>query len=359
MLGDAGVDQPRPECVTELVRGDGDRLAGFVMQTDDALPVSELLGEVAVRVGPGAVVVAGDAGEQPRAARWPPLADVVLLGSDRRRGLGAERDQLLSPDLDGFEAQAGPAAAVGQHRVEREAACVPAAQPGLHDHHDQVAGSGARDLREGLIGLQLCHDELGDEPGDLLMVERELFDVDGRAGSQAWQPAMTVAGLEEHPDHRQGQCSGGRRVSLGDQPGHVVLQDCPGDSAGAGGLRLVRSEEPGEPGKRERPGVYGRERASGRQAEPGPALDRVTEPLLADSAETCRAASAAGGDAQAAGVPVVRRPLAVEDGCLAVNHRKARLVLHGRCGAAHRASSCCQTPVRRSASRMSAASRWT
>jgi len=25
------------------------------------------------------------------------------------------------------------------------------------------------------------------------MVERELFDVDGRAGSQAWQPAMTVA----------------------------------------------------------------------------------------------------------------------------------------------------------------------
>ena len=62
----------------------------------------------------------------------------------------------------------------------------------------------------------------------------------------------------------------------------------------------------------ERPGVYGRERASGRQAEPGPALDRVTEPLLADSAETCRAAPAPGGDAQAAGIPVVRRPLAVE-----------------------------------------------
>src|SRR5207245_799823 len=101
-------------------------------------------------VGPGAVVVAGDAGEQPRAARRPVLADVVLLGPDRRRSLGAERDQLLSPDLDGLEAQAGPAAAVSEHWVEREAACVPAAQPGLHDDHDEVTGGGERDLREGL-----------------------------------------------------------------------------------------------------------------------------------------------------------------------------------------------------------------
>src|SRR5437667_6046432 len=69
VLGDAGVDQPGPESVTELVGGDSDRLAGFVVQANDALPVSELLGEGAVRVGPGAVVVAGDAGEQPRAAR--------------------------------------------------------------------------------------------------------------------------------------------------------------------------------------------------------------------------------------------------------------------------------------------------
>jgi hypothetical protein len=69
VLGDAGVELPGPESVTELVGGDSDRLAGFAVQANDALPVSELLGEGAVRVGPGAVVVAGDAGEQPRAAR--------------------------------------------------------------------------------------------------------------------------------------------------------------------------------------------------------------------------------------------------------------------------------------------------
>ena len=88
---------PGPESVTELVGGDSDRLAGFAVQANDALPVSELLGEGAVRVGPGAVVVAGDAGEQPRAARWPVLADVVLLGPDRRCSLRAERDQLMTP----------------------------------------------------------------------------------------------------------------------------------------------------------------------------------------------------------------------------------------------------------------------
>ena len=146
VLRDAGVDQPCPECVTELVTGHGDRLPGLVAQVDDALPAPELLDEGAVRVRPGAVVVAGHAGEQPGTACWPALAHVVLLGSDRRRGLGAERDQLLSPDLDGLEPQAGPAAAVGEHRVEREVARVPAAQPRLDQDDHEVAGGGVRDL---------------------------------------------------------------------------------------------------------------------------------------------------------------------------------------------------------------------
>ena len=110
VLGDAAVDEPCPEGVAELVTGHRDRLAGLVAQADDALPAPELLAEGAVRVGLGAVVVAGDPGEQPRAARRPVLADVLLLGADRRRGLGAERDQLLGPDLGGLEAQARPAA---------------------------------------------------------------------------------------------------------------------------------------------------------------------------------------------------------------------------------------------------------
>jgi len=175
---------PRSQRVAELVPGHGDRLPGFVVQADDALPVRELFGEGAVRVGLGAVVVAGDPGEQPRAAARPALAHVVLLRGDGRRGSGAERDQLLSVDLDGLEPQAGPAAAVGEHGVEREVARVPAAQPGLDQHDHQVAGGGVRDLRDGFTGFQLCHHELGDEPGDLVMVEGKFFDVDGRGGGQ-------------------------------------------------------------------------------------------------------------------------------------------------------------------------------
>jgi hypothetical protein len=125
-----------------------------------------------------------------------------LLGADRRRGFGAERDQLLGPDLDGLEPQARPAAAVGEHRVEREGARVPAAQPGLDHDHDEVAGRQVRDLRDGLIGFQLGHHVLGDKPGDLVVVEGEFPGVDGRAGGKARKPAMAVAGLEEHPDHR-------------------------------------------------------------------------------------------------------------------------------------------------------------
>ena len=48
MLGDAGVDRPRSRRVAELVPGHGDRLPGFVVQADDALPVRQLFGEGAV-----------------------------------------------------------------------------------------------------------------------------------------------------------------------------------------------------------------------------------------------------------------------------------------------------------------------
>ena len=65
-----------------------------------------------------------------------------------------------------------------------EVARVPAAQPGLDQDDHQVAGGGVRDLRDGFTGFQLCHHELGDEPGDLVVVEGKFFDVDGRGGGQ-------------------------------------------------------------------------------------------------------------------------------------------------------------------------------
>jgi hypothetical protein len=85
---------------------------------------------------------------------------------------------------------------------------IPAAEPGLDHDDDEVAGRQVRDLRDGLIGFQPGHHVFGDEPGDVVVVEGELPDVDGRAGSQAREPAVAVAGFEEHPDHRQRQGPG-------------------------------------------------------------------------------------------------------------------------------------------------------
>ena len=57
VLGDAGVDQPGPDRVAELVGVDAHRLAGLVVHADAALPAAELTREAAVGVGPGAVGV--------------------------------------------------------------------------------------------------------------------------------------------------------------------------------------------------------------------------------------------------------------------------------------------------------------
>jgi hypothetical protein len=70
------------------------------------------------------------------------LPDVLLLGTDRGGGLRAERDQQLGADLGGLEPQARPSGAVVENGVERQGAGVAAAQPGLDQHHYQVAGGG-------------------------------------------------------------------------------------------------------------------------------------------------------------------------------------------------------------------------
>ena len=143
---------------------------------------------------------------------------MLLLGADRRCGLGTERDQLLGADLGGLEAQAGPAGAVIEGGAECQAAGVAAAQPGLDQDHDEVAGGGEREPVQGGGGLELGHHELGDEPGDLVVVVRELFGVDDSVMGQPGQPAVAVAGGGEHPQDAERERPGGRRVALGEKP---------------------------------------------------------------------------------------------------------------------------------------------
>ena len=361
VLGDAAVDEPGPESVAELVTGHGDRLAGLVAHVDDALPVRELLGEGPVRVGLGAVVVAGDPWEQPRAARGPVPEHVLLLGADRRRGLGAERDQLLGADLDGLETQARPAGAVLEGGAECQAARVAAAQPGLDQDHHEVAGGGERELVQGGRGLELGHHELGDEACYLVVVVRELFGVDDGAVGQPGQPAVAVAGVGEHPEHAQPQRPGGRRVALSEEPRQVVLQDQPGDAGLVGDARVALGQERREPGQGQCPGRDGRECAPGGQPEPGPPFHRVAQPVLGDGIESCCLPPAAGGNAETLRVPVIAGVLAVEVGGLAVNQHRAGPGGGGASGGAHLAlpvSAWSHAPARMRASRTSAESRW-
>ena len=348
-----------PKGVAELVTGHGDGLAGLVAQVDDALPVRELPGESAVRVGLGAVVVAGDPGEQPRAARGPVLEHVLLLGADRSCRLGAERDQLLGADLGGLEAQARPAGAVIKGGAECQAAGVPAAQPGLDQDYDEVAGGGEREPVQRGGGLELGHHELGDEAGYLVVVVGELFGVDDGAVGQPGQPAVAVAGVGEHPEHAQRQRPGGRRVALGEEPGQVILQDRPGDAGLAGDARVALGQEHREPGQGQRPGRDGRERAPGGQPEPGPPFHRVAQPVLGDGVEPGRPPPAEGGNAQTLRVPVVAGVLAVQAGGLAVNQYRARPGGGSARRGPHRGlPAWSHTPARMRASRTSAASRW-
>src|SRR5215469_15066212 len=123
--------------------------------------------------------------------------------------------------------------------------------------------------------------------------------------------------------------------------------------------RVAGGEEPREPGERQGPRADGGECASGGQAETGPALDRVAQPRLADPVEARRGAPAPGGDAQAPGLPVVRGPFAVEGRRLPGDDFEPWPDCTGCRRAVHRASSSCHTPALVSASRMSAAPRWT
>ena len=86
VLRDAGVDEPGPDGVTELVGVDSHGLAGLVAHVDLSLPVAELAGQAAVGVGLGPVVVVAGAGEQPRrpVRPWSFGRGLVGRGSCRR-----------------------------------------------------------------------------------------------------------------------------------------------------------------------------------------------------------------------------------------------------------------------------------
>ena len=124
---------------------------------------------------------------------------VGLLGADGRRRLGAERDELLGADLGVVEAQAGPADAVVDDRVERRA---------RRRRRRAGRSPSAATTRWRTVGLRsrarLASDSSwaitnsGMNLGSCVGRAADLLLVDHGVGRQAGQGAVAVAPVEEH-----------------------------------------------------------------------------------------------------------------------------------------------------------------
>jgi hypothetical protein len=360
VLGHPVVDHAGAEGVTKAVAGDGDRRAGFVAHIDALLPFPQLGAEGGRVVGLGSVGVVGDAGEQPGCPRRPAPPVMVLLGADGVGGLGAERDELVGADLQVVEAQARPAAAIGDDRVELQRAGVPDPKSRLDHQHDEMSCGGRGQLVEMGVRLELVHDELGHETREPVVAVGELFFVDDGIVWQAGQPAVATAGVEEPAQHRQRQQLGVGRIGARMQPRQVALEHRSGDARLVVDVGVALGEEPREPAHGERPGADRPERAACRKPQPGPHLHLVAQPGLGDGAEAGGAPAAARPDAQPASIPVVAGVLGLDADPVAANQSEVDGI--GGCGdlAAHRpAASSLHTPAATSAWRMSSTSRCT
>ncbi len=245
MLGDAVVDQPRPERVAELVGGHAHGLAGLVMQHDAVLPVRQPRAEGGVGEWPPPAGVAVRGGEQPRRwAVWPPQPQVGLLGADGLGGPGGQRHELFGLHLVVEELQAGPADRVVDDRVERQRARVVGPQPGLDDQHEQVSGGVVGQQREMIRTVDLGHHELGDEPGQRLWSRRELVEIDRGCGRQIRHPAIATAGFQEAAQAHQQPVGRVARHAPSAEPGQVVLEHDSAQVAGCADGGMLFGEEP-------------------------------------------------------------------------------------------------------------------
>lgn len=197
VLRDTFVDHPRAECVAELIGGDGDGLASFVMESNGFLPTHEPLPQGRIVEGAVTIGVGMRSGKQHRRPARPAVAEVVLLSSDRVGSDSAERDQTLGRHLGVVVAQARPPGTVVDDRVERQRAGVAGSQPGLDDDgHERPCGVVRQPVKVGWV-LELRHDELGDETRQRPWPRGEVVVVEHRSRRQPRKPAVTATGVEE------------------------------------------------------------------------------------------------------------------------------------------------------------------
>lgn len=120
-------------------------------------------------------------GEQPADRSGELGAHHGLLVTDRDCCSTGEGDEVLAVGLAGVIAQAWPADAVVEDRVERKAAGVTGSQSGLHEHDHEVTHGR---FQEGEVGFlfELGHDELRNEAGQRLVAPGQVVLVDGCVG---------------------------------------------------------------------------------------------------------------------------------------------------------------------------------
>jgi hypothetical protein len=290
--------------VAELVGHHVDLLAGLVVEPDHPLP--------AVEREPESVIVQGQkrispTGEQPWRTRRPGFGHETLLVSDGRHRLVRERHDLFGPHLVCFETQTGPPGAVGNEGACPKRTRVAGTQPGLGDHHDQVAVVRQQTLQVGLC-LELRHHELGDEawqrvePG----AGADLVGVDDGVEGDGGYPAIAAVLLEERAHEPLPHRLGPNGHRLGCHPGQVRLEERSIELVGVLERRPARRSEPREAPEGQSGSHHGVEGAVEEETLPGPRLGRRFQPWRFDAGEARPPPAPGGADSKLSCVPDVR-----------------------------------------------------
>ena len=161
-------------------------------------------------------VARSDRGQQPWAAVWERTRVVSLLIADPLQQPVADRDRRLAVSLVVDEPQ--HRRAIGKHhdRVSRQLQRVVRAKAGLDQHDHRRDRRLVPEPRKGLIGFELAHHRLVDEPRHRFALGGQLAGVVAGVALQP-RPAVTVDILEHDVDPAQQPAPGvGRQRQLRD-----------------------------------------------------------------------------------------------------------------------------------------------
>ena len=284
LLRDVAVDQPVPEGMAPLVRGQVHRLAVFVADVAGGQPALQRhpVGVADDRVG--AVDVFCRPREQAGCAGRPALGDAVTMLRDQLAQLVVDRHERVAFHLVVVVAQIRGALGVGDDAVGAQPQRVGDAQPTAHqDDRDQPMG-GVGEAGEVVGVLELGHDVFGQRPRQPLFAFRVVLGEEHRVGGKRGVPTMLADSGEEPVEQADVAAATLGADPLAAQVGQVAFEQRPVDPIDLGDADV--GEEPGEAGDHD-----DRSAAAGFQPQPAgqsptdPAFGQLAQPRLGYAVE--------------------------------------------------------------------------